>query len=304
LFLGELPFDQSLVLRLRTQVPAKQTSLGSTTLYNQEYYENLLKNYFRLETDLKELYEKWIACSDHFKENSVKFRGIRQLNQDPIENIFSFICSQNNNISRISGLVEKICSKYGQKICDYQDVPYFNFPSIEPLSKTEAETELRELNFGYRAKYIQQTAQGIIDRGGLDWIQQLKKMSYKEAFQELLTLPGIGPKVGDCICLMSLNHLEAVPVDTHILQIARNYLPKLADKKKISMTPKLYQEISNVFREIYKEKAGWAQTVLFCSDIRQFNKGSDEATVRDSKTQLKESQSSTQEVVTKKRKNK
>lgn len=58
---------------------------------------------------------------------------------------------------------------------------------------------------------------------------------------------------------MSLNHLEAIPVDTHVLKIATDhYLPTIRQTK--SMTPKLYNEIGDVFRDVYGEKAGWAQT--------------------------------------------
>jgi len=60
---------------------------------------------------------------------------------------------------------------------------------------------------------------------------------------------------------MSLNHLEAIPVDTHVIQIAKkNYLPNLEKMK--SMTPKLYTEIGDKFRELYGPYAGWAQTVI------------------------------------------
>lgn len=272
---GELQFDQSLVQRMKVEIPVKQKKTEKAThLYKEAYYENLLKNYFRLNVDLESLYDNWKIAHQHFQENSVKFRGIRQLNQDPVENLFSFICSQNNNISRISGLVEKICSNWGQKICEFEDISYFNFPNVESLAKEGVEKQLRELGFGYRAKYIQQSAEEIVKKGGLEWFEKLQNMPYKEARQELMSLTGIGPKVADCICLMSLNHLESIPVDTHILQIAQHYIPKLAgkDKKKISMTGKLYLEISDKFREIYGSNSGWAQTVLFCSDIRQFNK--------------------------------
>lgn len=66
--------------------------------------------------------------------------------------------------------------------------------------------------------------------------------------------------MADCICLMSLDHLEAVPVDTHVFQIARdNYLPHLKMYK--SVTQLVYNEIGDCFRKIFKKNAGWAHTV-------------------------------------------
>lgn len=68
---------------------------------------------------------------------------------------------------------------------------------------------------------------------------------------------------------MSLNHLEAIPVDTHVLKIALDhYLPKGREYK--SMTPKLYNEIGDAFRQVYGPLSGWAQTVLFCADLTKF----------------------------------
>lgn len=70
---------------------------------------------------------------------------------------------------------------------------------------------------------------------------------------------------------MSLNHLQAIPVDTHVFQIAvQNYLPKYAKSKTV--TPKMYSEIGDKFREIYGPLAGWAQTVIFCADLKKFKK--------------------------------
>lgn len=70
------------------------------------YYEAKLEKYFRLDTNLEELYKGWLKAHTHFENTaSKKFVGIRQLYQEPVENLFSFICSQNNHIRRISGLV-------------------------------------------------------------------------------------------------------------------------------------------------------------------------------------------------------
>lgn len=83
-------------------------------------------------------------------------------------------------------------------------------------------------------------------------------------------------QVADCICLMSLNHLEAIPVDTHVLKIAAEYY--LPNERHIkSMTPKLYAEIGDAFRTVYGPMAGWAQTVLFCADLTKFKENSADA---------------------------
>ena len=39
--------------------------------------------------------------------------GARMLRQDPVECLFQFICSSNNHISRIHGMVERLCHAYG-----------------------------------------------------------------------------------------------------------------------------------------------------------------------------------------------
>lgn len=44
------------------------------------------------------------------------FVGARMLRQEPLECLFSFICSSNNHISRIHGMVERLCSTYGTSL--------------------------------------------------------------------------------------------------------------------------------------------------------------------------------------------
>ncbi|XP_052738768.1 N-glycosylase/DNA lyase isoform X2 [Bicyclus anynana] len=232
-------------------------------------FEELLKKYFRLDFNLSEYYTKWSEKDELFKEACKQFYGIRMLAQEPVENLFSFICSQNNHISRISSLVEKLCKHYGEEICEFDGVAYYSFPDVENLSDPKVESELRQLGFGYRAKFIQKSAAQIVEWEGQKWFASLQDMKYKEARLELMKLCGIGPKVADCICLMSLNHLEALPVDTHVYQIAaQNYLPHLRGKKNV--TDKMYNEIGDHFRNLYGDLAGWAHTVLFCADLKKF----------------------------------
>lgn len=62
--------------------------------------EELLRHYFQLDFCLPKFYEVWSEKDPNFKEVAKTFYGVRILKQDPVENIFSFICSSNNNISR------------------------------------------------------------------------------------------------------------------------------------------------------------------------------------------------------------
>ncbi|CAG9137113.1 unnamed protein product [Plutella xylostella] len=247
----------------------KGTKSNKKTETDNELFKKRLEEYFRLDVNLGDYYKEWSEKDELFKSAGKQFYGIRMLCQEPVENLFSFICSQNNHISRISSMVEKLCTHYGEEICSHEDVTYYSFPTVDKLSPPEVEAELRELGFGYRAKFIQKSAAQIQEWGGEEWFRSLQDMKYKEAKTELMKLHGIGPKVADCICLMSLNHLEALPVDTHVYQIAaQNYLPHLRGKK--SVTDKMYTEIGDHFRQLYGPMAGWAHTVLFCADLKKF----------------------------------
>lgn len=63
--------------------------------------EQLLKDYFRLDLNLNKYYKEWSSADQYFKAAAQQFYGIRILKQEIVENIFSFICSSNNNISRL-----------------------------------------------------------------------------------------------------------------------------------------------------------------------------------------------------------
>ena len=74
--------------------------LQSLTEVDHKTCNAMLRDYFQLDVDLEGLYKLWIKADDNFAKVSSSFRGVRQLRQDPVENLFSFICSSNNNIAR------------------------------------------------------------------------------------------------------------------------------------------------------------------------------------------------------------
>uniref|UniRef100_A0A2K5SBX2 N-glycosylase/DNA lyase n=1 Tax=Cebus imitator TaxID=2715852 RepID=A0A2K5SBX2_CEBIM len=178
--------------------------------------------YFQLDVTMAQLYHHWGSVDSHFQEVAQKFQGVRLLRQDPIECLFSFICSSNNNIARITGMVERLCQAFGPRLIQLDDVTYHGFPSLQALAGPDVEAHLRKLGLGYRARYVSASARAILEeQGGLAWLQQLREASYEEAHKALCNLPGVGTKVADCICLMALDKPQAVPVDVHMWQIAQ-----------------------------------------------------------------------------------
>lgn len=230
-----------------------------------------LHKYFQLDVSLAQLYSHWASVDSHFQRVAQKFQGVRLLRQDPTECLFSFICSSNNNIARITGMVERLCQAFGPRLIQLDDVTYHGFPNLHALAGPEAETHLRKLGLGYRARYVRASAKAILEeQGGPAWLQQLRVAPYEEAHKALCTLPGVGAKVADCICLMALDKPQAVPVDVHVWQIAhRDYgwHPKTSQAKGPS--PLANKELGNFFRNLWGPYAGWAQAVLFSADLRQ-----------------------------------
>lgn len=145
---------------------------------------------------------------------------------------------------------------------------------------------MRELGFGYRAKYIAETARIVSQEKPRGWLESLTnpenpgfnadedpklgRTTYKEAHEQLLSLTGVGPKVADCVCLMGLGWGQAVPVDTHVWQIAqRDY--KFGKAKTKTFSKVMYDSVGEHFRSIWGEHAGWAQSVLFTANLKSFS---------------------------------
>lgn len=231
--------------------------------------ESVLNDYFQLSHSLTSLYPVW-AASDHsinalFKKSASRLTGVRIMRQPPLECLYSFICSSNNNISRITKMVESLCSTYGTLLGEVEGHKFHSFPTLQQLQKVDEET-LRKLGFGYRAKYIVHTTKQLLENEK-GWLDNLRKASREDAQKNLVTLMGVGRKVADCVSLFSLDKLDVVPVDTHIFSMAQQHMSSLKGK---SLNPAIYEQINAFFRERFGELAGWAHTVLFAGDLAKF----------------------------------
>ncbi|KAJ1928058.1 8-oxoguanine glycosylase ogg1, partial [Tieghemiomyces parasiticus] len=219
----------------------------------------LLTDYFQLHVNLRDHYQRWSRADPNFKHKARGFPGVRVLRQDPVENLFSFICSSNNNIKRITLMVDNLCRTFGQPLGHIPShhvldtasesvtlEPFYTFPTLAELHQARdnrtLEPTLRALGFGYRARYIQNTVEALVAAHGAhqadSWLRSLRDEPYDVARAALLQLSGVGPKVADCICLMSLDKAEVIPVDTHVWQIAlRDYTFDLTPASTVGPSP-------------------------------------------------------------------
>ncbi|KAL4818381.1 DNA glycosylase [Aspergillus spinulosporus] len=282
-------------LYYRTYVKSKPSgSCNGSESESEDTTLAIIKHYFNLTSNLTTLYAQWSSSDPNFRKKASHFTGIRILRQDAWEALISFICSSNNNISRIGQMVEKLCTNYGVHIADVDGRSYHDFPPPERLAEDEGvEARLRSLGFGYRAKYIYQTAVIIAKQKENGWLDSLRnpeapafglevvageeeemppegRSGYREAHEKLLELQGVGPKVADCVALMGLGWGESVPVDTHVWQIAqRDY--KFGKGSHKSLTKATYDAVGNHFRKLWGKEAGWAHSVLFTADLKTFS---------------------------------
>ena len=187
--------------------------------------EEYFRKYLDLDTDYEKIIEQ-IDPEDRFLSGAAKMgKGIRILRQDLWEMIVSFIISQRNNIPRIMKSIDALCEKLGEKIVfNYEEEHLigYSFPGPEVLAKAD----LSEFKFGYREKYIRQTAEDILTgKFELSVLQTAvaKGASPEEGKEMLKKLHGVGEKVASCIQLFGLHQLSLFPIDTWIAKVEKMY---------------------------------------------------------------------------------
>lgn len=226
---------------------------GYTLIRNvslDDFYD-IFYDYFDLGTDYKLIKEE-LSGSEILKKASDYGYGIRILNQDLFETTISFIISANNQIPRIKKAVRIISERYGDYLGEYLGEEYYSFPSPEVLAKVDP-LELREYaRVGFRDVRIVQTAQAFVD-GFLNFEDE-KNLTDIDLHKRLNELPGIGPKVADCIMLFAYHRRQTFPVDVWIKRVMETlFIGKEVPKK----------QVDNYAREIFGDLAGYAQQYLF-----------------------------------------
>jgi len=180
------------------------------------------------------------------------YRGMRLVRDPPFPCLISFICSAQMRVSRIHGMQRALAREYGDALT-VDGRTYHAFPTPAQLAE-RTEDDLRDLKLGYRAPYVQRTAEMVAE--GVADPTAARAHEYEAAREYLTRFVGVGDKVADCVLLFSLGYLEAVPLDTWIRSAIADHYPD-CDRGS-------YADTSRAIRErLGGAYAGYAQTYLF-----------------------------------------
>lgn len=212
--------------------------------------EKFMTKYLDLETDYSKI-KQYLSSKGEKMQEAIKFGyGMRILRQEHWECLVSFIISANNFIPRIMKAVERLSEMLGEEI-QFNEKAYYSFPTAEIFDKTP-EDKLKLSGIGFRSKYIKSAARMVVS-GEFD-LDAIEKMDTVTARNELMRIPGVGPKIADCVMLYSYGKGDSFPTDVWIKRVVEElYLHREASLKDI-------QEFA---KKEFGEMAGMAQQYLF-----------------------------------------
>ena len=199
-------------------------NMQGDTLYidnaTEEDFEKIWKNYLDLDLDYVKIRKDISKIHPVLKDAAKYAPGIRILQQEPYEALCTFIISQNNNIKRIKGIVERLCESFGEQLPDGE----YTFPKAEVIAQL-TEEDLSPLRAGFRNKYIIDGAKKVAS--GEVNLDICKTLPYEEARAELMKIKGVGVKVADCTLLFGMHRIEAFPVDVWMRRAMEKLFPDM-----------------------------------------------------------------------------
>ena len=211
----------------------------------------IVAHYFALDHPLAEI------CAS-FPDDSIMnaardfCRGLRIIRQPKWECLATFICSSMKQVAHICQISLALRKRFGEQRRIGNQLVY-SFPTSERVAQVSGK-ELLECKLGYRAKNLRATARRV-SSGQAD-VEAWSSLSDAELRKQLCALPGVGPKIANCVMLFAYERLRAFPVDVWIERVLRQrYFPR---RKK--MTAQRLREFSETY---FGEHGGYAQQYLF-----------------------------------------
>lgn len=194
-----------------------QTGGEIRILGGADNFEAVWRDYFDLDRDYGEVKRR--LSFDPILARAVAYApGIRVLRQEPWEALCSFIISQNNNVPRIKGIVERLCAAFGEPLGEGVNA----FPGPEALAVLEPD-DLSPIRAGFRARYLVDAAKKVAS-GEVD-LAALGTMELSAARGELRRITGVGVKVAECALLYGCGRVECMPVDVWVRRVLDQLYP-------------------------------------------------------------------------------
>lgn len=189
---------------------------------SREDLDSVWHTYFDLSEDYARIRQELSGLSPVLAEAAAFAPGIRILRQEPWEALCSFVLSQNNNISRIKGLVNNFCRMFGEPI---PGTGTYAFPSPEAVASLSLD-DLAPLRSGYRAPYILDAARKVSE-GEID-LERISREPAGFGREELRKIKGVGPKVAECALLYGFHKTDCFPMDVWMKRAMAQLLPGMA----------------------------------------------------------------------------
>lgn len=186
---------------------------------SREEFGEFWSGYFDLSENYEEKRERLSSLCSALAEAATFAPGIRILRQEPWEALCSFLISQNNNIPRIKGIIDRLCAGFGKPI---PGTGWFSFPTPHTLASLSVE-ELAPLRAGFRAKYLIDAGKKV-SSGEVDF-EKIARSPAEFGKSELQKICGVGPKVAECTLLYGFHKTECFPMDVWMKRAMTTLLP-------------------------------------------------------------------------------
>jgi N-glycosylase/DNA lyase len=225
---------------------------GETVHYASEgeIGEDAVRRYLGLDEDLGKIL-KAVAKDAFMKRVVAKVRGLRLLKQDPWPCLCSYILSSNNRVDRIDRLVKEIALRFGRSH-EVGGRVVHSLPTPGELAGCD-EPGLRSCGMGFRAPYLAGAAR-MVEEGQVD-LKAIDEMTYDQARDLLMTIPGVGGKISDCVLLFAFSKYEAFPVDV--------WIGRAMQKVYLGSRETKPDEVRRFGREYFGRYAGYAQEYIY-----------------------------------------
>ena len=211
----------------------------------------IVARYFALDHPLAEICDSF--PKDPVMNAARNFcHGLRIIRQPKWECLATFICSSMKQVAHIRQISLALRKRFGERR-RIGDQLVYTFASPSRLAQA-SEKELLDCKLGYRAKNLRATAR-LVSSGQAD-LEAWSALSDAELRKQLCALPGVGPKIANCVMLFAYERLRAFPIDVWIERVLRQHY--FSRRRKMSA-----QRLRQFSETYFGEHGGYAQQYLF-----------------------------------------